>query len=125
MCPKQATKDDDDSSISSKSSSKASSSDKKSIKQLQKKVNKQFAQLKTQIEEDKDLSIDEEQSHLQFMAVSKLAKAHEEISLTQFKGKLRDLNLRMVVLLGNQYTTSLFCNKWLIKNIQKPRNLWR
>jgi hypothetical protein len=75
-CPKRATKDDNDSSISSKSSSKASSSAKKSIKQLQKKVDKQFDQLKTQIEEDKDLSSDEEQSHLQFMAVSKLAKSH-------------------------------------------------
>jgi len=91
-CPKRSTKDDDNSSITSKSS-KGSSSTKKSIEQL-KKITKQFAQLKTQIEEDKDLSDDEEHSHVQFTAVSKLT---DQVSLKQLKGKLHDLDLRKVI----------------------------
>ncbi len=102
-CPKRITKDDDNSSITSKSS-KGSSSTKKSIKRLE----KQFSQLKTQIKEDQDLLDDEEHSHVQFLAVSKLDK---QLSLKQSKGKLRDLDLRKVVLLDNQSTMSLFCNK--------------
>ncbi len=70
-CPKQSTKDDDNASVLSKSS-KSNSFAKKSIKQLQKKVDKQFAQLKKQIEEDKELSDDEKHSHVQFTAVSQL-----------------------------------------------------
>ena len=105
-CPKQSTKDDDDASVSSKSS-KSNSSAKKSIKQLEKNLSKQFAQLKTQIEEDEDLSDDEEHSHIQFTAVSQLIK---RVSLKQSKGKLCDLDLRKVVLLDNQLTMSMFCN---------------
>ena len=68
-CPQQAKKEAfDDSSVSSKSSTSA----KKSLEEFKKKMNKQFAQLKSQIEEDEDLSSNEEQSHLQFMAVSGL-----------------------------------------------------
>ncbi len=60
-CPQQAKKDvSDDSSISSKLSTYT----KKSIEVIKKKINKQFTQLKTQIEEDEDLSSNEEQSHL-------------------------------------------------------------
>jgi hypothetical protein len=84
-------------------------------------MNKQFAQLKTKIEEDSNkLSIDEKQSHLQFNNnLSKLAKSHARISLKQSKGKLHVLNLRKVVLLDNQSTMSLICHKRLITNIRK------
>jgi len=68
-CPKRSTKEDDDLSVKS-SSSKGSA--KKSIAKFEKKMKKQFTQLKTQIEEYKDLSDDEEHSHVQFMAVSEL-----------------------------------------------------
>ncbi len=77
ICPQQAKKDaSDDSSISSKSSTSA----KKSIEDFKKKINKQCAQLKTQIKEDEDLSSYEEQSHLQFMGVSDLAKSHARVA---------------------------------------------
>ncbi len=98
-CPQQAKKDaSNDSSICSKSSTSA----KKSIKDFKKKINKQFAQLNTQIKEVKDLSSDEEQSHLQFMGVSDLTKFHARVSLKQLKGKLRNINLRKIILLDNQ-----------------------
>jgi hypothetical protein len=116
-CPKRSTKDDNDASISSKSS-KSNSSANKSIEQLEKNLSKQFSQLKTQIEEDKDLSDDEEHSHVQFTAVSQLI---ERVSLKQSKGKLRDLDLRKVVLLDNQSTVSLFCNKEMVTNIRKAK----
>ena len=66
---------------------------------------------------------DEEQSHLQFMAVSELSESHVQVSLKQSKGKLRDLDLRKVVLLDNQSTIPLFCNKQLVKNIRKAKKL--
>ncbi len=113
-CPQQAKKDaSNDLSVSSKSSTSA----KKSIEDFNKKINKQFAQLKTQIKEDEDLSSDEEQSHLQFLGVSDLAKSHARVSFKQSKGKLCDINLRKVILLDNQSMMSLFCNKQLVTNI--------
>jgi hypothetical protein len=59
---------------------------KKSMEEFKKKMSEQFAQLKNQIEEDEDLSSNEEQSHLQFMAVSDLAKSHARVTFKQSKG---------------------------------------
>ena len=111
-CPKRSTKDDNNASTTSKSS-KGSSSSKKIWSDL-KKLSKQFAQLKTQIKEDEYLSNDEKHSHVQFTVVSELTK---QVSLKQSKGKLRDLDLWNVVLLDNQSTMSLFCNKKIVTNI--------
>ena len=55
--------------------------------------------------------------------MSKLTKSHVRVSLKQSKGKLQDLDLRKVVLLDNQSTMSLFCNKKPVKNIQKAKKL--
>jgi hypothetical protein len=68
-CPKRSTIEDGDLSVKS-SSSKGSA--KKSIAEFKKKMKKKIAQLETQIKEDEDLSDDEEHSHVQFTAVSKL-----------------------------------------------------
>ncbi len=78
--------------------------------------------MKTQIKEDKDLSSNEEQSHLQFMGVSDLAKAHARVNFNQLKGKLHDINLRKVILLDNQSMMSLFCNKRLAMNMQNSKS---
>ena len=111
-CPQRANKDKKESADNLSVSSKLRKSAKKSIEEFKKKMNKQFAQLKTKIQEDNGkLSSNEEQSHLQFTTMSKLAKSHGTISLKQSKGKLRVLNLKKVVLMDNQSMMSLFCKK--------------
>ena len=50
-----------------------------------------------------------------------MSKLIEQVGLKQSKGKLRDLDLRNVVLLDNQSTMSLFCNKKMVTNIQKAK----
>jgi hypothetical protein len=119
-CPKRSNKDDANSSVKS-SSSKGST--KKSIAEFEKKMKKQFTQLKTQIKEDEDLSYDEEHSHVQFTAVGTFNtdSVLNVVSLKQSKGKLRDLDLKKVVLLDNHSTMSLFCNKKMVTNIRKAK----
>ena len=111
--------DTDDSSISSKSSK---------IDELEKKLksaNKQFTQLKAQWEESDESDSDDEQSHFQFAHLS-LAnyhqspeKAYHDLSMKQTNGKFADLNLRQVILLDNQSTMSLFCNKAMVTDIRR------
>ncbi len=103
----------DDSSISSKSSK---------MEDLEKKIksaNKQFTQLKAQLEdgdEDDDDSEDE-QSHFQFVSLAN--KAHHAVGLKQSANKLKDLDLRGVILLDNQSAMSLFCNRKFVSNIRQ------
>ena len=63
-CPTQKKNDSDDSSISS------STYNKKTIEELEKKLknaNKQFTQLKVQMEDDEESDDNDDQSHFQFM----------------------------------------------------------
>ena len=122
-CPnkkKSNSDDNDNSSISSKSSKY------EDLKKTMKSVNKQFAQLKVHMESEDDGSgSDDDQSHFQFFSYLLPShntlpdKTYNEVSLKQASGKLTDLNLRNVILLDNQSTMSLFCNKALVTNIRK------
>jgi hypothetical protein len=114
-CPERQNKDaSDDSSISSKSSKRINDFERKL-----KNANKQFAQLKSQLEEEDSDSSDDDQSHFQFMNVSFLNKRKNEMLFKQSRGKLDGLDLRQVILLDNQSTMSLFCNKRLVTNIRE------
>ena len=113
---KKKSTDSDDSSISSKSDR---------VDQLEKKFKKQFTQLKAQIEADDEISeSDDEQSHFQFTQHFCLfnqyvtpVERHAEVALKQSKGKLSDINLREVILLDNQSTMSLFCNRQMVTDV--------
>jgi hypothetical protein len=119
-CPNKKKNESDDSSMSSKSS-------KKSIDEFEKKLknaNKQFAQLKAQYEEEEEDESDEEHSHFQFLTITDPDETttpedcHNNVVLKQSRGKLEDLNLRSVILLDNQSTMSLFCNRKLVSGIR-------
>lgn len=124
-CPDRKKSDSDDSSLSSNSSNK--------IEELEKKLkatNKQFTQLKAQLEEEDESGLEDEHSHFQFMNLSLAnyyvmpsnvtpSKTHAKLCMKQSRGKLDDLKLREVILLDNQSTMSLFCNKRMVSNIPK------
>ena len=127
-CPQRPKSgDSDDSSISSKSSKSSKLEKLEELKKEIKRTNKQFTLLKAALEDsDEDVSIDDDHSHFQFVQHFSLAnhyvtpeKSHNDLSLKQSRGKLSDIDLRHVILLDNQSTMSLFCNKRLVQNIHK------
>ncbi len=112
-CPlKKKLLGSDDLSISSNKSSKLEDLEKKI-----KSANKQFTQLKAQLENDDEGDCDE-QSHFQFVSLAKHNTQHE-VGLKQSADKLKDLDLRSVILLDNQSTMSLFCNGRFVNDIRQ------
>ena len=95
------------------------------MKQLEKKFKKQFTQLKAQLKVDDEISDSEDnQSHFQFTQHFSLfnhdvppVEHHAKVGLKQLKGKLSDMNLREVIILDNQSTMSLFCNRRMVTNV--------
>jgi hypothetical protein len=128
-CPnRKKSTSNDDLLISSKSSSKLEELEKKL-----KNANKQFTQLKAQLEEEEDLEEEDNLSHFQFTCFGVRhhhvtpAATHYHILLKQSKGRFNNLYLRSFILLDNQSTMSLFCNKHLVSDIHnttKPLSLW-
>jgi len=128
-CPDKIQKQSDDASTSS------SKSYKEKIGEFEKKLKnagKQFAQLKSMMENADDSSDDDDHSHFQFFNLSindneqSLQHSHEAVALKQSSGKLSDFNLREVILLDNQSTMSLFCNHKLVSDVRRsdrPLNL--
>ncbi len=92
------------------------------MEDLEKKIksaNKQFTQLKAQLEDgdEGDDDLEDDQSHFQFVSLAN--KAHHAVGLKQSANKLKDLDLRGVILLDNQSTMSLFCNRKFVSDIRQ------
>jgi Reverse transcriptase (RNA-dependent DNA polymerase) len=127
--PKYACKKDadEDKSVSSKAT-KASAKSKKealaTVKEVNKYLKKQrktFATLEARLEEEANSDITEsddeeaeqEQAHFQFAFHTR----HIFHSM-----KLQDINMKDVILLDNESTTDLFCNKRFVTDIRKSKS---
>ncbi len=123
-CPTK-TNDDDDLSISSRSSRSSKSGRKLKIKDFEnqfKNLKMSLAQLKSAQEGNLDSNSGEEMLHFQYgsriTGGGCLPEVLMDMAFKQSKKGLRGFNLRAVVLLDNQLTVDIFCNKEFISNIQ-------
>jgi hypothetical protein len=123
-CPMK-THDDDNSSISSRLSRSSNSGRKPKIKDFEnqfKNLKKSFAQLKSAQEGNSDSDSSEEM--LQFQYGSRingggcLPEGLMDMAFKQSKKGLQGFDLRAVVLLDNQSTVDIFCNKEFVSNIR-------
>jgi hypothetical protein len=124
--PKTIRQSDDSSTSSSKSNKERIGEFEKKLKSA---AGKQFAQLKSMVENKEDSSDDDDHSHFQFFYLSitnneqSLQHSHEAVALKQSSGKLQDFNLHEVTLLDNQSTMSLFRNHKLVSDVSRSDHL--
>ncbi len=123
-CPTK-TNDDDNSSISSKSNRSSKSGGKPKIKDFEnqfKSLKKSFTQLKSAQEGNSSSDSTEEMLHFQYGSrINRggcLPKVLMDLAFKQSKKGLQGFNLRGVVLLDNQSTIDIFCNKEFVSNIR-------
>ncbi len=123
-CPTK-TADDNDSSISSRLSRSSKSGRKPKIKDFEnqfKNFKKSFAQLISAQEGDSDSDSSEKMSHFQYGSRINgggcLPKALMDMAFKQSNKGLQGFDLRGVVLLNNQLTVDIFCNKEFVSNIR-------
>ncbi len=121
----QKTHDDDNLSISSRLNRSSKSGRKPKIKDFEnqfKNLKKSFVQLKLAQEGNSDSNSGEEMSHFQYGSRINggwcLPEAPMDMAFKQSKKGLRGYDLRAVVLLNNQSTVDIFCNKEFVSNIQ-------
>ena len=86
-----------------------------------------FAQLKAAQEDGSDSDSSAEMSHFQYDSNS-VANTREEgiidMTFEQSKKGMLGFNLREVILLDNQSTVDIFCNKKLVSNVRRaPESL--
>jgi hypothetical protein len=122
-CPTK-THDDDNSSISSRLSRSSKSGRKPKTKDFEnqfKNLKKSFAQLKSAQEGNLDSNSSEEMSHFQYGSRINgggcLPEALMDMAFKQSKKGFQWFDLRVVVLLHNQSTVDIFCNKEFVSNI--------
>jgi hypothetical protein len=123
-CPTK-TNDDNNLFISSKSNRSSKSGGKPKIKDFEnqfKNLKKSFAQLKSAQEGNSSGKSSEEMLHFQYGSRINgggcLPKALMDMAFNQSMKGLQGFDLRGVILLNNQSTVNMFCNKEFISNIQ-------
>jgi hypothetical protein len=123
-CPTK-TNDENNSSISSKSNRSGKSGRKPKIKDFEnqfKNLRKSFGQLKPAQEGNLGSNSSEEMSHFQYGSRINgggcLPKVLMDMAFKQSKKGLQGFDLRGVVLLDNQLTVNISCNKEFVSNIQ-------
>jgi hypothetical protein len=116
-CPTK-TNDDDNLSISSKLNRSSKSGRKPKIKNFKnqfKNLKNSFAQWKSAQEGNSGSDSSEEMLHFQYGSRINgggcLPKALMDMAFKQSKKRLQGFNLRGVILLDNQLTVNIFCNK--------------